>query len=35
MMVISYLTDERHLQDLQNALRKAANTLTNKADVKA
>ena len=35
MMVISYLTDERHLQDLQNALTKAANTLTNKADVKA
>ena len=27
MMVISYLTDERHLQDLQNALTKAAKAL--------
>jgi len=31
MMVISYLTEERHLKALQEALQKAANALSNRA----
>jgi len=31
MMIISYLTEERHLQDLQIALEKAARTVTSGA----
>jgi glutamate/tyrosine decarboxylase-like PLP-dependent enzyme len=31
MMIISYLTEERHLQDLQIALETAARTVTSRA----
>ena len=34
MMIISYLTEERHLQDLQIALEKAARTVTSGASLK-
>lgn len=35
MMVISYLTEERHLQGLESALTKAANNLISQAETKA
>jgi hypothetical protein len=35
MMVISYLTEERHLLGLENALTKAANNLMSQAQTKA
>jgi ribosomal silencing factor RsfS len=35
MMVISYLTEERHLQSLQDALTNAANAMIVKAKTKA
>ena len=35
MMVISYLTEERHLLELQSALTKAANNLKSQAQTKA